>query len=312
MHKLDSPYSGKDFISIIVLSFQRAEYTFNLLQSLHNTSDMPMEIIVVDDASSDKQVQQMLYQNLPATSTVILNSGGNRGFTNAANQATALCNSDYVLLLNNDIEMVGPGLPNVASALELPYVGCLGVMGDAGFSGGPVVRRGNLNIELNSNPRGSGAFAFRKEVWSKLGGFPERHHSAADIGFFYSMLKNGYFNGFIADTPKMLRNRDQEESYANPTEGTSPFANGYPMLFGTNIDQWTQASLERRQRIHHRSTQDDKSVGGINNIEYWHYWFQEHHDQGKIIWEKDFLYGQEKFRPLIERDLAIGGAIEHG
>jgi len=306
MHKLDSPYSGKDFVSVVVLSFQRPEYTFNLLQSLHNQADMPMEIIVVDDASSDAQVQQMLFQNLPAISTLILNSGGNRGFTNAANQATALCNSEYILLLNNDIEMVGPGFHNVASALELPYIGCLGIMGEAGFSGGPVVRRGNIDVELNSNPRGSGAFAFRKEVWSAIGGFPERHHSAADIGFFYSLLKNGYFNGFLADTSKMLRNRDQEESYANPTEGTSPFANGYPMLFATNFQQWRQACLDRRQRAYHTSVLDDKSIGGINNIDYWHNWFKGLHDQGEMLWEKDFQYGQEKFRPLLERDLVIG------
>jgi glycosyltransferase involved in cell wall biosynthesis len=307
MHKLDSPYSGKDFISVVVLSFQRPEYTFNLLQSLHNTADMPMEIIVVDDASSNTQVQQMLFQNLPAISTLILNSGGNRGFTNAANQATALCNSEYVLLLNNDIEMIGPGLRNVAAALEFPYIGSLGVMGGSELAGGPVVKRGNLAIELNSNPRGSGAFAFRKDAWSSIGGFPERHHSAADIGFFYSLLKNGYFNGFIVDTVKMLRNRDQEENYANPTEGTSPFANGYPMLFATNFQQWRQASLDRRQRVYNISAKDDKSPGGINHIDYWHNWFQGLHDQGKMLWEQDFLYGQEKFRPLLERDLVGGG-----
>lgn len=306
MHKLDAPYSGKDFVSVVVLSFQRPEYTFNLLQSLHNSADMPMEIIVVDDASSDKQVQQVLFNNLPAISTLILNSGGNRGFTNAANQATALCNSDYVLLLNNDIEMVGPGFRNVAAALELPYIGSLGIMGDSNPSGGPVVKRGNISVELNSNPRGSGAFAFRKDAWAAIGGFPERHHSAADIGFFYSLLKNGYFNGFVVNTPKMLRNRDQEESYANPTEGTSPFANGYPMLFATNFQLWRQACLDRRQRLYNISARDDKSVGGINNIEYWHYWFQDKHEAGKILWEKDFQYGQEKFRPLLERDLIIG------
>lgn len=307
MHKLDSPYSNKDFISIVVLSFQRPEHTFNLIQSLHNHSDMPMEIIVVDDASSDKNVQQMLYQNLRGVSTLILNSGANRGFTNAANQATALCNSDYVVLLNNDIEMVGPGLRNVVTALELPYIGCLGIMAGCEQTGGPVVRKGEVSVEFNSNPRGSGAFAFRKEVWSALGGFPERHHSAADIGFFYSMLKNGYFNGFIVDTAQMLRNRDQEENYANPTEGTSPFANGYPMLFATDFNQWVEASLQRRQRVHHISTRDDKSEAGINNIEYWHYWFEDKHEHGKLLWEKNFLYGQEKFRPLIERDLTVGG-----
>jgi glycosyltransferase involved in cell wall biosynthesis len=306
MHKLDAPYSGQDFISVVVLSFQRPQYTFNLLQSLHDHADMPMEIIVVDDASSDPGVHKTLVENFLGISTLILNNGGNRGFTHAANQATALCNSDYVLLLNNDIEMTGPGFRNVVAGLTFPYIGSLGIMGNEPFSGGPVVRQGSLNIELNSNPRGSGAFAFRKDAWSSIGGFPERHHSAADIGFFYSLLKNGYFNGFIIGTPQMLRNRDREENYANPTEGTSPFANGYPMLFATSLEKWTQACFDRRQRVYSISARDDKSPGGINNIDYWRIWFDNLHSQGRILWEKGCVYGQEKFRPLVERDLVIG------
>lgn len=303
MFKLDRPFSNTDFVSIVILSFQRGDYTVRLLDSLHQHADFPFEVILVDDASSEPEVQVKLFQNLPKVTSLIYNTGMNRGFTNAANQATSLCSSDYIILLNNDIEMVEPAFKRIKSALAAPYLGCVGILGDFKPEGGPIVAKNGSQVELNSNPKGSGAFAFRKAVWEELGGFPERHHSAADIGFFYSLLKTGYFNGFIVNSPQLFRNVDQEQGYANPTEGTSQFANGYPRLFGVPKQQLIDESLRRKGRVLQISQADDKTPAGINNISYWAEWFSGVHENGKLLWGSRYMFGQDRWMSEIEGDL---------
>jgi len=307
MFELDEPFSNNDFISIVILSFQRPEHTKNLLKSIHVQrifEKVPHETILVDDASFLDDTQSKLFNEMRQfTSTIIFNHGVNRGFTHAANQAVALSSSKYILLLNNDMEMVKCDFPRIVTALQAPYIGCLGVMGGAGREGGPVISRDGVNVELNSNPKGSGAFAFRKDLWEELGGFPERHHSAADIGFFYSALKAGYFNGFLVDSEKLLRNVDQEEGYASPTEGTTRFANGYPRLFGVSKEVFIEESLKRKHRILQISQADDKTSAGINNIQYWSDWFAGIHVDGKIQWGSKFMFGHEKWWHQVEGDI---------
>jgi len=311
VYRLDPPYTNKDFISVVILSFQRPEYTIKTLQTLHAYADMPFEVIVVDDASTNVQqdfnvqedTQKKLFDSLPLISSLLLNNGVNRGFTNAANQAVALCNSDYVLLLNNDVEMLGPAFRVIMESLDTPYISVLGITGESPSAGGPVVTPGSVKIELSSNPQGSGAFAFRREVWAELGGFPERHHSSADIGFFYSFLKMGYFNGFIVGQPRMFLNRDREENYANPTERTTRYANGYPMLFGMPKEQYLDASYSRKELVYRRSSAEDNVAEGTGNNDWWAKWFATTHSEGKMLWDTAKLYGQERFRELIDKDI---------
>jgi GT2 family glycosyltransferase len=68
-----------------------------------NTNYDNFEIIVVDNGSSDGSVEflESLSNDLPIK---IIKNSENKSFSEANNQAVDVCNGDYVLLLNNDME----------------------------------------------------------------------------------------------------------------------------------------------------------------------------------------------------------------
>ncbi len=87
-------------LSIIIVNWNTRNLLAQCLQSVYDTAnDLALETIVVDNASSDGSVA-MVRGRFPQT-RVIANSE-NVGFVHANNQAIALCQGRYVLLLNSD------------------------------------------------------------------------------------------------------------------------------------------------------------------------------------------------------------------
>ncbi|HQR04671.1 MAG TPA: glycosyltransferase [Rhodocyclaceae bacterium] len=96
-------------ISVIVITYNNLDLTRACLQSLDTNSHYGnMEIVVVDNASSDG-TREFLSDWVRATENrkILLNES-NRGFPTANNQGIALADGEYLVLLNNDT-FVTPG-----------------------------------------------------------------------------------------------------------------------------------------------------------------------------------------------------------
>ena len=87
-------------VSVIIVNWNTCDVLRDCLASVYaNTKNIAFEVIVVDNASSDGSVD-MIRSEFPHVK-LIANSG-NRGFAGANNQAIAVANGRYVLLLNSD------------------------------------------------------------------------------------------------------------------------------------------------------------------------------------------------------------------
>ncbi len=91
-------------LSIIIVSWNVRQDLEACLQSLHDNSDAPHEVIVVDNASRDDTLAML--QQRPEV-RVIANED-NRGFAAANNQGLAVARGAWLLLLNPDT-VVPPG-----------------------------------------------------------------------------------------------------------------------------------------------------------------------------------------------------------
>jgi GT2 family glycosyltransferase len=85
-------------VSVIVVSFNRAEDLGKALQALFDTGYPELQVIVVDNASQDAAAD--VAAAFPGVT--LLRNAENRGFAEANNQGLALATGDYIALINND------------------------------------------------------------------------------------------------------------------------------------------------------------------------------------------------------------------
>jgi len=103
--ELDATLAGATLscVSVIVVSYNNLELTRACLDSVARLSDWSnLEVIVVDNASSDGTPEFLReWQRAGEMRRIILNED-NRGFAAANNQGLAAASGDYLILLNND------------------------------------------------------------------------------------------------------------------------------------------------------------------------------------------------------------------
>lgn len=163
------------------------------------------EIIVVDDASTDNSVD-FLKKHYPQIRIIIKDS--RKGYSSAVNLGVAEAKSQIVVLLNSDIEpekeFLAP-LLNHFTDLSVFAVGCMDKSiegdsvvlrgrGEASWQKGFYIhRRGNVNAKDTAWVSG-GSGAFRKSIWTKLGGMNELYNPYywEDIDLSYRARKAGY------------------------------------------------------------------------------------------------------------------------
>lgn len=105
------PTMDAPVVSILLVLFNQAELTLQCLKALEFALDVPCEIIVVDNASSDASAELMARTD----GVRYVRNPDNRHFLRATNQAAALARGTHLLFLNNDTRLA-PG--SIAAAIE--------------------------------------------------------------------------------------------------------------------------------------------------------------------------------------------------
>lgn len=101
--------------SIIILSYNQAEYTQLCLDSIKKyTTDVSHEIIVIDNASDDETVTWLRKR----TDIKLIENTSNLGFAGGCNQGAKLAKGKYILFLNNDTIVTYKWLSNMIAFLE--------------------------------------------------------------------------------------------------------------------------------------------------------------------------------------------------
>ena len=184
------PASDSPDVSIVVVTYNQVDHTYDCLASLLAHADVPFELIVVDNASSDGT--DRLLDRL--RNVTVLRNPENVGFGKACNQAAERARGEYVLFLNNDAT-IAPGCLSalVDAARSDPRVGAVG--GKLVWPDGRLQEAGAILWDDGSaEAYGRGAnpsapeFAYRREVdfcsgalllvrralFAALGGFDDR------------------------------------------------------------------------------------------------------------------------------------------
>jgi GT2 family glycosyltransferase len=121
---LELPRPARPQLSILLILYNRAELTLTCLRSIQPYLDeAAAEVVLVDNASRDDT--SCLLERIRGAK--VIRNRDNVGFPRGVNQAAAAAVGEFLLLLNNDTELLGDGMrPALRFLSDNPDVGAVG------------------------------------------------------------------------------------------------------------------------------------------------------------------------------------------
>ncbi|MFD0694211.1 glycosyltransferase family 2 protein [Paenibacillus sp. GCM10027628] len=197
--------------SIIIPTYNEKSMLKECIHSIRKHTDVPYEIIVVDNGSTDGTTKFLLQEAIPFVSNY-----ENRGFPAACNAGMKLSKGDTILLLNNDVLLTPNWLSHMLSCLyHQKDVGIVGPMTNyasgsqriqvAYTSLDDMIRKYNIEKlgTYTEVKRLIGfCFLFKREVMQKIGLLDERFSPGhyEDDDYCYRARQAGYRLMIAEDT----------------------------------------------------------------------------------------------------------------
>jgi GT2 family glycosyltransferase len=102
-------------VSVVLVTWNSAQYLRRCLEGLRQQTHRAVELIAIDNASSDDSVALVA-----AHAQTLIRNDTNRGFSAAVNQGIAAARGAYVLLLNPDCYLTRDYIASLVAVLESP------------------------------------------------------------------------------------------------------------------------------------------------------------------------------------------------
>ncbi len=192
--EIEFPPVEQPLVSIILILYNRAELTLSCLYSILHNSFKSLEVVIVDNNSSDRTSQ--LLDRIHGAK--IIRNSENRHFLLASNQASEIGTGKYLLFLNNDAQILGNSIHAAVTTIDgdrdIGAVGGKIILPDGTLqeAGSIIWRDGScLGYGRGDDPEASqymfqrevdycsGAFLLTpRDLFLELGGFDEAYQPA--------------------------------------------------------------------------------------------------------------------------------------
>lgn len=207
----DEPVSA----SIVITTYNDAEYLHQAIDSLLSQTVLPAEIIIVDDGSANDMAESMVKKHFPETAFIRFVKKINGGPSSARNLGVALATSDYVAFLDVDDAWLPDNLENKLNQFKSCSASYFGVYGSflSSNTGRPtpfMICDGKPPVDKigmpTGFPGGAPAYLFRRSALFSVGGFDESLSINEDFDLLLRLIKDGWLCKGDA-TPGFVRNR---------------------------------------------------------------------------------------------------------
>lgn len=204
-------------VSIVTVYYNRAEHVSASIRSLVDQTFPDLEIIVVDDGSTDGTWAAL--QEFAAEPRVRLLRQANQGFTRALNNGIQASKGTYVAVHGSgDIsfpERIARQVAVLDRREDVQVVGCLY---DNSESHNAAVQRGLTDLDpdlfrqlLRRDPFTHGALMYRREGFERVGGYREFFRFAQDRDFLLRLAEFGTYE----IVPELLYRRNKPTNSVN-------------------------------------------------------------------------------------------------
>ncbi|MEG5173897.1 glycosyltransferase [Microcoleus sp. B3-D7] len=239
----DFPDNGPS-VTIIIPTKNQLKLLKACLDSLETTTYKNYQVAVIDNESDDPKTLEYL-KELKCKVLPIKNPGGKFSFAAINNRAAEQVDSEYVLFLNNDTEVINPRwLSQMVGYAQIPAVGAVGarlLYPDGRIQHAGVIHglhhglAGHAFKLMDSENRGylSQAMVTRnysavtaacmitpRQLFLELGGFDEENFAVAynDADYGYRLLERGYRCVYCPDAELLHKEGTSRGFTDNPQE----------------------------------------------------------------------------------------------
>jgi GT2 family glycosyltransferase/glycosyltransferase involved in cell wall biosynthesis len=239
----DFPDSGPS-VTIIIPTKNQVKLLKACLDSLENTTYKNFQVTVIDNESDDPKTLEYL-QQLNCRVLRIENKRGRFSFAGINNRAVEKSDSEYVLFLNNDTEVINPRwLSQMMGYAQISSVGAVGARllypdgriqhagvihglhhGLAGHAFKLMDRenRGYLSqamVTRNYSAVTAACLLTPRQLFLELGGFDEQNFAVAynDADYGYRLLERGYRCVYCPDAELLHKEGTSRGFGDNPRE----------------------------------------------------------------------------------------------
>ncbi len=217
---------SKPLVSIVIATRDRRDLLQGCIESITGKIDYPnYEIVIVDNGSREPETLKYLERLNESGHARLIRDGGEFNFSRLNNLGVREARGEYVLLLNNDIEVESPHwLSEMLSLAIQSGVGCVGarlwypngklqhggvILGLGGIAahshrGMPRGHYGYLNRASLTHTMSAvtgACLLVRKSLYQEVGGFDEKQLSIGynDVDFCLKVRAKGYRNLICAE-----------------------------------------------------------------------------------------------------------------
>lgn len=187
-------------VSVVVTCYNLGEYLQEALDSALKQTHPDLEVILVDDGSTDPETRRTIDQLAPHPRLRVFRTV-NQGVARARNYGISLATGAYILPLDADDRILPEYAARAAVILDsdpgVAFVGChYRTFGLRQSEYRPAAYRLPDMLVENVAPVAS---LFRRSVWEEVGGYCPELNSIEDWDLWISMLECGYRGEVLPD-----------------------------------------------------------------------------------------------------------------
>ncbi len=195
-------------ISVVIVTFNSADYIADCMESVAAQSDVSFETIVVDNASTDgtlARLKEFKCQVIPSTEDLGFGRGCNLGFAASCGRYIYLLNSDAWLVGKNCLAELRRRMDanprwGMAGTLVRSVDGKTESLPASDYPGQRFVQRDFSKLPGNIAWILGASMVVRRELYEKLGGFdPEFFLYSEETDFCLRLRELGFAIGHIPD-----------------------------------------------------------------------------------------------------------------
>ena len=227
-------------ISIVIPSYNQGEYLEDCLESVYNQTMSPLEILVIDDGSTDNSLEianQYMFKDFPMIeSPVRVISQVNKGLASARNTGIMNAKGDYIQFLDADDMLKENAIARLTQEIIQTNADIVAPsFKEFGKSDREIILSGFTMEDLKVGNRLGYFSCIRRQALLEVGGYsPRMTYGFEDFHLWFDLFRRGKSISIVKDILVMYRVKEKSmltEANSHALELMSQIKKDFPIIF---------------------------------------------------------------------------------